>query len=107
MKKILLFISCLLLFSCSEKKEKPAESSIGEYLYIDQYSCIHVKQRCIKLTFSDEGESPNYMVKRLSLGELRYIGRTCSNCVSDEIYKELQNIVENNNYNSIDSVVYE
>lgn len=90
----------LLIFSvticgCKEKKQ-PQKQEIGEYVYLDQYKCIHVRQNCIKLMVSNDGERQNYMVDRISLNEINKLYQTCSWCINDEIYKDLQAIIEKN-----------
>ncbi len=96
-------IVLVMLCGCTtENKEKVVE--IGEYVYIDQYKCLHVNRSCIKLIFSEEGERPNYMVTRVPTIELDYFERTCASCVTDNIYKDLREIIVSNNEEERDSV---
>lgn len=79
-----------MFFGCTtEKKEKDVE--IGEYVYLDRYNCIHVRQNCVNLFLSggEDGEEPRYMVQRVEIRSLPSIGMTCSSCVTDEAYKIL------------------
>lgn len=104
----LLFISLFIigLISCIDKKEKKdKKEEIGEYLYVDQYSCMHIKQNCIELMFSGEDEKPNYMVKRVPTKSLYRLNKTCSHCVTDEIYKKLIGIIEENKQLDLDSII--
>ena len=91
-----IILSILLLGGCaSEKKNKEVE--IGEYVYLDRYNCIHVNQKCVNLFLSggENGEEPRYMVQRVEVKSLPSIGTTCSSCVNDEAYKELERRITN------------
>lgn len=89
MKKLILLLSIILLGCNNEKKE---DVKVGEYIYLDRYNCIHINQKCFQLNFSngEEGEEPRYMVQRIEVKKMHEIGRTCSFCVTDEAYKELE-----------------
>lgn len=84
-----------VIYGC-KNNEQPKKKELGEYVYIDQYKCIHADQVCFKLRFGGEEERPNYMVKRMPVNKLRNLNSTCSWCVNDEIYKELQSMIKNN-----------
>lgn len=90
---IILFFA-VSIFGCKEK-EQPKKQEIGEYVYIDQYKCCHVKQNCIELMLGRD-DKPNYMVKRVEIKMLNDLSkyRTCSHCVDDETYKKLQEITD-------------
>jgi len=86
-----------VFFSCTtEKKEKNVE--IGEYVYLDRYNCIHVNRKCVNLFLSggENGEEPRYMVQRVEIKSLPSIGTTCSSCVTDKAYKELEKRINRN-----------
>ena len=103
----LLFISLFVigLIDCSGNKEKNGKKEdVGEYLYVDQYGCTHIKQNCMKLMFSGEDEKPNYMVRRVPVQSLNHLNRTCSYCVTDEIYKKLLGIIKENKRLDLDSI---
>lgn len=90
----ILILSCC---GCTEKAQNVSENPIGEYVYFDQYKCLHVEGRCLKLTLTEDGVKPNFMVTRIPTIELRYLENTCASCVTDKIYKDLEEIVESNN----------
>lgn len=96
-KKWYAIIFLVALFGCStEKKEKDIE--IGEYVYLDRYNCIHVNRKCVNLFLSggEDGEEPRYMVQRVEINSLSSIGTTCSSCVTDKAYKELEKRINHN-----------
>lgn len=97
MKWYLIIVFSAIMSSCKEKADDQTKNhEIGEYLYIDQYKCAHISQDCYRLRFGGEGSKPNYMVKRVLTNKIKRSGTTCSWCIDDEIYKELQSIIENN-----------
>lgn len=93
-KILFVFLIAICITNCSEKEEKCEE--IGEYVYIDRYNCVHINRKCLHLITSggEEGEEPRYMVHRIEVKKLREIGQTCSFCVSDESYKELERLIK-------------
>ena len=87
-------IVLVVLCGCAtEKKEKNVE--IGEYVYLDRFNCIHINQKCVNLFLSGEDGEPRYMVHRIEVKDLQDIGQTCSSCVTDETYKELEKRITN------------
>ena len=92
-----ILVFAAIIIGCKENtNEQPKKNEIGEYLYIDQYKCAHISQDCYRLRFSGEESKPNYMVKRVLTSKIKQSGTTCSWCIDDEIYKEIQSIIENN-----------
>lgn len=89
---LILFFACSLVFcGCKKKEETPM---VGEYVYIDHHECIHVDRKCLQLMISDDSNGgSNYMVKRIKVEELDSIGNTCSFCVTDELYKQMESKV--------------
>ena len=82
-------IVLVVLCGCTtEKKEKIVE--IGEYVYLDRFNCIHINQKCVNLFLSGEDGEPRYMVNRIEVKNLQDIGQTCSSCVTDKAYNELE-----------------
>lgn len=86
-----------VFFGCTTGK-KDKEVNIGEYVYLDRYNCIHVRQNCVNLFLSggEDGEEPRYMVQRVEIKSLSSIGTTCSSCVTDKAYKELEKRINQN-----------
>lgn len=97
--RIIIWVCLLIsvLSSCSVGKKKKDFKPVGEYIYLDQYNCIHVDRKCFKLwSDGDENDKPNYMIKRIRSKELGYIPSTCSDCVTDEAYNILMKYIESN-----------
>lgn len=90
----IIVMSMFFIYGCKEK-EQQKKQDIGEYVYVDQYKCCHVKQNCLELMFGRD-DKPNYMVKRVDIKMLNDLSkyRTCSHCVDDETYKKLQEITD-------------
>jgi hypothetical protein len=94
--KYLLPAIAIMICGCKNSNQENTSDKIGEYLYIDQYKCLHIKENCFELMFGEENEKPNYMINRIPTKELKRIGKTCSYCVTDKIYKELLRMTEKN-----------
>lgn len=71
---------------------------LGEYIYIDKYECVHVDQECVNIIGRDDGKSYKYMVERIDTKDLKlnYINNTCSSCITDDIYNDLEKIANTN-----------
>lgn len=96
-KWCVIIVFSAIIIGCQENaKNQPKKHEIGEYLYIDQYKCAHISQDCYRLRFVGEESKPNYMVKRVLKSKIKRSGTTCSWCIDDEIYKEIQSIIKNN-----------
>ena len=91
-------IIVLLSFTGCAHDKKEKEVEVGEYVYLDRYNCIHVRQNCVNLFLSggEDGEEPRYMVQRIEIKSLPSIGTTCSSCVTDKAYKELEKRINQN-----------
>lgn len=107
---IALMTACLLGCSETKKEEPKEESDLGEFVYIDRSKCLHTRKYCVNLFgSSDEGSTQNYQVrffetKKLTPYDFESI---CSSCVSDEDFKKLRKIIEQNGYDyeeEVDSV---
>ena len=101
MKKMMFIQWCLIvvfgvLAVCGCKENEPQKKKTGEYLYIDQYNCIHAERSCYELRFFSSETNPNYMVDRIETSKLLNFDKykTCSYCVDDDMYKEITNSIE-------------
>ena len=89
------FIAFLFYFNGKgdSDKEKPA---IGKYVYMDTNETIHIRRHCPAI-----GKQPGELggaeravtripVEEVSISMLDY---SCSRCVSDELYEQLEKII--------------
>jgi len=111
MKKILLAIISVCLFSCADTKktEEPEKEEIGEFVYVDKSGCLHSDKKCMYLmNFGENDEANNYQVKFIKTNNLTSSDYKtfCSFCVSDEGFKKLQTLTKPNDYEEVDSVSY-
>lgn len=91
------FISC----TSSKKENVKQEENIGQYLYLDQYNCLHTNKNCIMLLIGGETENTshtNYPVNFIEVEQIRNLTgfKFCSDCFTDKLYKTLQNMVDDN-----------
>lgn len=95
MKRLLFFIAAIAICGCSPKTKQ--ESAIGEYVYLDSYGVLHVKNPCVLgLSITDANGNEYYKsVQRLDLYAIEpiHLMRSCAWCIDDETYEELQEIV--------------
>lgn len=90
----ILAIAFMVLLAGCDNGHKEKDQEIGEYVYLDRFNCIHINQKCVNLFLSGEDGEPRYMVNRIEVENLHDIGQTCSSCVSDKAYKELESRIK-------------
>ena len=105
--KWLLIIASLLAISCSNNKQH----EIGQYVYVDGYSVIHVDKKCASQSnenkkTKDERMLANKGIVFTDTCVLKRVGenvhgvytklRFCPKCVDDDAYYRLSVIMERN-----------
>ena len=101
-KVIASLIICSFIACTSSKKENvKQEESIGQYLYLDQYNCLHTNKNCVMLLIGGETENTshtNYPVIFIKVEQIRNLAgfKFCSDCFTDALYGTLQDIVNKN-----------
>ena len=90
MKKIFIVFALFCVFSCNNK-QNDEKLELGKYVYLDKDSTIHSKKGCLKFMLE---EQKDFGVKRILADGInpKYLEKTCSYCVTDEIYEKLESI---------------
>lgn len=102
-KIVLALFTCAFIACTSSKKENvKQEESIGQFLYLDRYNCLHTNRDCVMLIIGGETENSshtNYPVTFIKVEEIKSLDvfKFCSDCFTDKLYENLVDIVNNNN----------
>lgn len=87
-----------LFYSNNQKNEDSQKSVVGKYVYLDTENTLHVRRNCHAIG-KQPGElgSTDRTVSRVEIEDVTsdMIEYTCSRCVTDEIYEELKDFVNN------------
>ncbi len=124
----ILFLLFIFIQSCTDKKgvevSEPStpelmedsvaadvSEKVGDYLYEDVYSCLHVNSRCINLRRTTDVSmcfcnnikeisvpSKKYAVHRISIENLTFndVEFCCNYCINDDVYEHLLYLIEKN-----------
>lgn len=101
-KIISVLIVCTFIACTSSNKENvKQEESIGQFLYLDQYNCLHSNRNCVMLLIGGETENSshtNYPVTFIKVEEIKSIDgfKFCSDCFTDKLYENFVDIVNDN-----------
>lgn len=101
-KIVLALFACAFIACTSSKKENvKQEESIGQFLYLDRYNCLHTNKNCVMLLIGGETENTshtNYPVNFIKVEQIRNLTgfKFCSDCFTDALYGTLQDIVNKN-----------
>lgn len=104
-KSCIIAVICMIFLfcACTNKKEDVKHtSSIGEYLYLDKYNCLHTDKNCVMLLIGGGTEyetNTNYPVEFIKTDRITTLDgyKFCSDCFTNALYEQLQNIVQQRN----------
>lgn len=107
MNKIISILIVCIFIACtsSNKGNVKQEEGIGQFLYLDQYNCLHTNRNCVMLLIGGETENSshtNYPVTFIEVKQIRNLDgfKFCSDCFTDELYDKLQHTIQNNDRQS-------
>lgn len=95
---IIFFIGFIvfLFYSNNKHDKEKTEPAIGKYVYIDTDETLHVRRRCYAIG-KQKGElgGTNRSVTRIPVEDvtISMLDYSCSRCVSDELYEQLEKII--------------
>lgn len=73
---------------------RPSEPELGKYVYVDECSILHVSRKCDKIAvFHDARPVSVYSINEITK---RDWGQICSNCISDNDYEKLRELLISN-----------
>ena len=105
MKRILLYISAILMIlSCenANKKQTDDESTIkkelGKYLYMSKDSVLHASKDCLKLRglLDDNFKNSGVQFYRTAYFCPTHQFWYCEECFSDELYEQVDSLINSN-----------
>lgn len=72
----------------------PKERELGKYVYVDEYSILHIDRNCDKIAVIHGAQPVSiFLINELTQEEWKQV---CSNCVSDNDYENLSELLISN-----------
>ena len=73
---------------------RPKEPEFGKYVYVDEYSILHINHNCDKIAVFHGAQPVSiFLINELTQEEWKQV---CSNCVSDNDYENLSELLISN-----------
>lgn len=83
---------------------RPKEPEFGKYVYVDEYSILHINRNCDKIAVFHGAQPVSiFLINELTQEEWKQV---CSNCVSDKVYETInQKVIGNGNLRNVYNIL--